>query len=102
MMLESVDTLRLKSADIPEFQAIGASVDQVLQRSHLVRYPRYLCIPHHKTNTSPNTYTSTGKGLPNKKISQYLLWGGHLVRPVYVAGKMPAPQDGIIYFLEIP
>ncbi|EKF05480.1 hypothetical protein FDUTEX481_01652 [Tolypothrix sp. PCC 7601] len=43
-----------------------------------------------------------GKGLPNKKISQYLLWGGHLVRPVYVAGKMPAPQDGIIYFLEVP
>ncbi|BAY98685.1 hypothetical protein NIES37_26370 [Tolypothrix tenuis PCC 7101] len=42
------------------------------------------------------------KGLPYKKISQYLLWGGHLVRPVYVAGKMPAPQDGIIYFLEIP
>ncbi|EKF01043.1 hypothetical protein FDUTEX481_08354 [Tolypothrix sp. PCC 7601] len=42
------------------------------------------------------------KGLPNKKISQYLLWGGHLVRPVDVAGKMPAPQDGIIYFLDIP
>ncbi|BAY90399.1 hypothetical protein FDUTEX481_03607 [Tolypothrix sp. PCC 7601] len=39
------------------------------------------------------------QGLPNKKISQYLLWGGHLVRPDYVAGKMPAPQDGIIYFL---
>ncbi|EKE98677.1 hypothetical protein FDUTEX481_03592 [Tolypothrix sp. PCC 7601] len=39
------------------------------------------------------------KGLPNQKISQYLLWGGHLVRPDYVAGKMPAPQDGIIYFL---
>ncbi|EKF05545.1 hypothetical protein FDUTEX481_00400 [Tolypothrix sp. PCC 7601] len=30
------------------------------------------------------------------------MWGGHLVRPAYVAGKMPAPQDGIIYFLEIP
>ncbi|EKF02001.1 hypothetical protein FDUTEX481_07252 [Tolypothrix sp. PCC 7601] len=30
------------------------------------------------------------------------MWGGHLVRPVYLAGKMPAPQDGIIYFLEIP
>ncbi|EKF02122.1 hypothetical protein FDUTEX481_07376 [Tolypothrix sp. PCC 7601] len=30
------------------------------------------------------------------------MWGGHLVRPVYVAGKMPAPQDGIIYFWEIP
>ncbi|BAY89538.1 MULTISPECIES: hypothetical protein [unclassified Tolypothrix] len=37
-----------------------------------------------------------------KKIPQYLLWGGYLVRPVYVAGKMPAPQDGIIYFLKIP
>ncbi|EKF03104.1 hypothetical protein FDUTEX481_05907 [Tolypothrix sp. PCC 7601] len=30
------------------------------------------------------------------------MWGGHLVRPAYVAGKIPAPQDGIIYFLEIP
>ncbi|EKF02292.1 hypothetical protein FDUTEX481_07016 [Tolypothrix sp. PCC 7601] len=30
------------------------------------------------------------------------MWGGHLVRPVYVAGILPAPQDGIIYFLEIP
>ncbi|EKE99390.1 hypothetical protein FDUTEX481_10151 [Tolypothrix sp. PCC 7601] len=55
--------------------------------------------------SSPNPFSRRRrgtKGLPNKKISQYLLWGGHLVRPAYVAGKMPAPQDGIIYFLEIP
>ncbi|BAY90105.1 hypothetical protein FDUTEX481_05109 [Tolypothrix sp. PCC 7601] len=54
-----------------------------------------------RVSTTPKS-SSGNKGLPNKKISQYVLWGGHLVRPVYVAGKMPAPQDGIIYFLEIP
>jgi hypothetical protein len=42
------------------------------------------------------------KGLPNKKISNYLLWGGRLAPPLLRAGETPTPQDCIIYLLEIP
>jgi hypothetical protein len=42
------------------------------------------------------------KGLPNKKILNYFLWGGHLARPYRKAGKMPAPQYWVIYLLEVP
>ncbi|OYD92247.1 hypothetical protein CDG77_14575 [Nostoc sp. 'Peltigera membranacea cyanobiont' 213] len=42
------------------------------------------------------------KGLPNKKILNYFLWGGQHERPYTKAGKMPTPQDWVIYLLEVP
>jgi hypothetical protein len=35
-------------------------------------------------------------------MSNYFMWGGRLARPDYMAGKIPTPQDWIIYFLVIP
>ncbi|RCJ20307.1 hypothetical protein A6V25_26095 [Nostoc sp. ATCC 53789] len=34
-----------------------------------------------------------------QEINYPILWGGHLARPVYMAGKMPTPQELIGYFL---
>ncbi len=43
------------------------------------------------------------KGLPNKKISSYLLWGGPKSPPWQAwLLVLPAPQDWITYFLAIP
>ncbi|MDZ8083119.1 MAG: hypothetical protein RMX35_29150, partial [Nostoc sp. DcaGUA01] len=42
------------------------------------------------------------QGLPNKKILNYFLWGGHLARPYTRAGETPTPQDWVIYLLEVP
>ncbi|MFS0516574.1 tetratricopeptide repeat protein [Nostoc sp. UIC 10607] len=39
---------------------------------------------------------------PNKKISNYLLWDGHLARLWLWASETPTPQNWIIYFLGIP
>ncbi len=44
------------------------------------------------------------EGLTNKTILNYFLWGGRLARPyTYTkAGKMPTPQDWVIYLLSVP
>ena len=42
------------------------------------------------------------KGLPNKKISNFFLWDGHLARPINWGNQMPTPQNWIIYLLKYP
>jgi hypothetical protein len=34
-----------------------------------------------------------------QEINYLILWDGHLARPLVLAGKMPAPQENLVYLL---